>query len=198
MNTDKKQITIASYIEGLIFDLDGTLLDTMPVHYRAWRKSFEKWNFEFSTELFHELAGIPTKKIVEIINEKFSLKLDPMEVEKDKENAYLGLLDEVNPIVPALEIVQKYYNKLLMSIGTGSRRRVAEKTIKAGGLDIYFPVVVTADDVSKHKPHPETFLKCAELMGLIPEKCHVFEDGIQGIEAARSAGMSVTDIREYI
>ncbi len=191
-------IRIEKGVKGLIFDLDGTLVDTMPVHFKAWQKACSQFSFEFTSELFYELAGIPTAEIVRIINTRYSLNLDPETVEHLKESAYMQSLSTVKPIEPVMNLMIAGRDKYAMSIGTGGRKHVAMKTIELSGLDRYIDIIVTADDVTRHKPLPDTFLKCAELMGVAPAACQVFEDGDQGLEAGRAAGMIVTDIRKYI
>ena len=104
----------------------------------------------------------------------------------------------MTPIEPVIALVQKYYGKIPMSVGTGGHREAVEKTLEIIGLRKYFDILVTANDVTKFKPHPETFLRCAELMNVAPADCEVFEDGDLGIEAARRAGMIATDVRGVV
>ena len=101
------------------------------------------------------------------------------------------------PIDPVVEIVKKYHGKLPMAIGTGGNRKAVERTLVLTGLRKYFEIIVTANDVDNFKPHPETFLRCAELMNVDPAHIEVFEDGAQGLEAARMAGMIATDVRTW-
>jgi len=188
----------ASGIRGLIFDLDGTLADTMPVHYRAWEEVASDNGFVYPEDLFYELAGVPTSGITEILNEKFGLDLDIESVVCQKEEAYLKRIGEVRAIEPVVRIVLDNYGKIPMSIGTGGRKRFAWLTLKAIGLEKYFDILVSADDVNVHKPAPDTFLKCAELMGISPEYCLVYEDGDAGIRAASAACMRHVDVRLFL
>ena len=192
------QIEIDPKAKALIFDVDGTLADTMPVHYRTWQEICNMHNFEYPKELFYELAGIPTLKIISILNKKLGCNLEPVSTEKMKRELYIKRINEVVAIKPVVDIVNKYYGKLPMALGTGSNRIVNMHTIKAIGVEGCFDVMVTAEDVTNHKPAPDTFLKCSKEMNVFPEFCQVFEDGKQGLEAARSAGMIVTDVMPYI
>ena len=191
-------IKINDNIKGLIFDLDGTLVDSMQVHYEAWKDMAAYAGYEFPEDYFYSLAGIPTVKIIKILNEKHNVDIDPYELVKVKEESYFKRLDRIKIIEPVFDIVKRYFEVLPMSIGTGGKRDVSLRVIEVLGLDKYFNIMVAAEDVENHKPAPDTFLKCAELMKVSSEYCHVFEDGELGIQAAKTAGMSVTDIRPYI
>jgi len=192
------RMKIEKGVEGLIFDLDGTLVDSMPVHRIAWEEICSAEGFTFTDELFYGYAGIPSEKIFELINKEFGTNFDPVKHSKLKEEAYLKRIDQVKPIEPILKIVEEYHGKMPMSIGTGSPGNDSWRTIRTLGLDKYFDILISKDDVVNGKPDPETFLKCAELMHVRPDRCQVFEDGDPGIKAAIEAGMKVTDVRKYL
>ncbi len=183
---------------GLIFDIDGTLADTMPTHFRSWQKVAERYGFDYQESLFYQLSGMPTGDIVLYLNKHQGTNLDPEEVTRAKNQAYLGINGDIRVIEPVFKIVEANYGKLPMALGTGEYRNIALVNIRLTGLDRYFDKIVTADDVTKSKPDPETFLKCAQLINVPPEFCQVFEDGGAGLEAARRAGMIVTDVRPFI
>ena len=183
---------------GLIFDIDGTLVDTMPIHFRAWQKVAEEYGFEYPETLFYQLAGMPTAAIIRYINKHQVKKLNPEELVKAKNDAYLSLINNIRLIGPVFKIVEEYHGKLPMALGTGEYRKIALVNIRVTGLERYFDKLVTADDVTNSKPDPETFLKCAQLINVSPENCQVFEDGGAGLEAARRAGMIVTDVRPFL
>ncbi len=191
-------LSIDNRAEGLIFDLDGTLVNTMPIHFEAWKKMARNYGFEFTREIFHHYAGIPTRTIISLLSEEMNLSIDPDEATEIKENAFLEHLDRVEPIEMVIDLLKENAGKRPVSVGTGSSRHMADKILHAAGLSDYFSVVVSADDVTEHKPAPETFLTCARHMQVPPEKCQVFEDGDQGLEAARKAGMIPTDIRPFL
>ncbi len=191
-------LTINDNAKGLIFDLDGTLVDTMPIHFEAWKKMSGHYGFEFTEETFYHYAGIPTKKIISLLNEERNLSTDPEEAMLIKEAAFLENLDRVEPVEFVVRLLRENKGQLPVSVGTGSRKHMAEKILEAAGLKEFFSIVITADDVVNHKPEPDTFLACARLMGVEPEHCQVFEDGDLGLEAARRAGMIATDIRPYL
>ena len=184
--------------QALIFDLDGTLADTMPSHYLAWLEVSNANGFHFPEDLFYQLAGTPTFKIVKILNDMFGKNMDPMETHEHKENAFLKHINTIKPISQVMDIAVSHYGKLPMSIGTGGVPDVVSLTIQAIKAEKYFDIVVTAYDVTNFKPAPDTFLKCAELMKIDPKLCEVYEDSDLGLEAARSAGMIATDIRPFL
>ncbi len=191
-------LTVYPGIEALIFDLDGTLADSMPLHFEAWQITAKEFGFDFPKHLFYAWAGIPTIKVTALLNEHLGLGLDIDEVFARREQNYLEMEREMPKIAPVYAFAASQLGKYLFACGTGGTRLLAEKTLAGMGIRHWFPVVVTADDVSAHKPDPETFLKCAEAMGIAPAKCQVFEDGDLGLDAARAAGMAATDVRLFL
>ncbi len=186
-------------IKALIFDLDGTLADTMPYHYRGWNMACRKFGADIDTAFLKKHMGTPGWIIAEEIIKKCKLEGVATVEQLMSEKLIQFYKDHhlVKPIGPVAEIVKKYYGKLPMAVGTGGHREAVEKTLEITGLRKYFDIIVTANDVTNFKPHPETFLKCAELMGVDPQFVEVFEDGDLGIEAAKSAGMIATDVRTW-
>ena len=144
-------------------------------------------------------TGAPGWKIAEDIVEVNGMtgKVSPDEIMNVKLNEFYAIQHKVTPIEPVTALVQRYHGRLPMSVGTGGHREAVEKTLEIIGIRQYFDIIVTANDVKKHKPDPETFLRCAELMNVEPDYCEVFEDGDLGIEAARRAGMIPTDVRTW-
>ena len=193
----KTNLNINPKAKGLIFDLDGTLADTMPIHYIAWKNAAARYGIDFTSELFIELAGIPLYPTVEKLNQIFGKNIDPKEMGDMKEAEFEKNMHLTPEIKIVTDLVRAYHGKIPMAIGTGGARRLAFKTLETIGLKDYFDVVVSYEDVTNYKPHPETFLKCAEQMGVNPVDCEVFEDGRLGIAAAQTAGMMVVDVTEY-
>lgn len=193
----KKNLTINPKAKGLIFDLDGTLANTMPIHYIAWKNAASKYGINYTPELFIQMAGIPVYPSVEKINQIFGTSIDPKEMGDAKETEFEKNMHLTPEIKVVTDLVREYHGKIPMAVGTGGSRRLSLKTLEIIGLKGYFDILVTSEDVTNFKPHPETFLRCAELMGVAPSDCEVFEDGILGIQAAQTAAMMVTDVTEY-
>lgn len=193
----KTDLKVNPKAKALIFDLDGTLADTMPIHYIAWKNAAARYGIDFTTELFSQLAGIPLYPTVEKLNELFGKNIDPKEMGDMKEMEFENNMHLTPEIKVVADLVRKWHGKLPVAVGTGGSRRLSLKTLGIIGLTDYFGILVTSEDVAHFKPHPETFVKCAELMGVAPADCEVFEDGILGIQAARTAGMMVVDVTQY-
>jgi beta-phosphoglucomutase family hydrolase len=183
---------------ALIFDLDGTLSNSLPVHMATWNKVGETYGFKFDPQIMLEMTGRATIEFARHIVEYYGLSVDPEEIVKLKQKSFRDSAQLLEPVDEIITIVKEYHGKLPMAIGTGASRKSTEVQLNELRIARYFDVIVTADDVIRHKPNPDTFLKCAELMGVAPEKCQVFEDGVLGIEAAKKAGMMVTDVRPHI
>ncbi|MRR19612.1 beta-phosphoglucomutase family hydrolase [bacterium] len=185
--------------KGLIFDLDGTLADSMPWHFQAWKKACRRFGMDMDTAFLSDHTGAPGWVIANDIIALYGLtgKVSPEDLIQTKLEEFYPIQHNVTPIAPVIALVKKYHGKMPMSVGTGGHREAVEKTLEVVGIRQYFDIIVTANDVKLHKPHPETFLKCAELMKVAPSECEVFEDGDLGIEAAKRAGMIATDVRTW-
>ncbi len=192
-------ITIEPHIKGLIFDSDGTLIDTMPLHYQAWQEQTQKMSAHFPEELFYELAGVPSDRITEILNEKFGYRLDPQKTTEEKERLFLKkYLSQAKPIDPVIAIAKAHKGRLPMAVATGGIPQVVTLALQVIGLDNFFDAIVTSEDVVNGKPAPDTFLEAARRLNVEPQHCMVFEDSDMGLEAARRAGMVGVDVRPWI
>jgi beta-phosphoglucomutase family hydrolase len=188
---------IPADVRGLIFDCDGTLADTMPLHYRAWTAAMKHHGAEFPEALFWEMAGIPTARIIEMLNERHGWTVPVAEAAALKEQLYVELIHEVKVIEPVAAVVKEYAGKLPMAVATGGTRAIVTRTLSAVGLIQHFQTIVTADDVVHGKPSPDIFIESAKRLGLPPEACLVFEDADLGVQAAVAAGCKVIDIRPH-
>jgi len=190
---------IRSGVKGLIFDLDGTLADTMPYHFIGWEKACKKYGAHIDSSFLRKHTGSPgwiiAREIIKDCGLNGSVTID--EIVNEKLQEFFSVQHLVKPIKPVTDIVKKYFGILPMAVGTGGHREAVERTLEITNLRKYFDIIVTANDVNSFKPHPETFLKCAELMKVDPEFIEVFEDSELGIEAAHKAGMSATDVRSW-
>jgi HAD superfamily hydrolase (TIGR01509 family) len=174
-----------------IFDCDGTLIDSMPLHWHAWRAALTAAGatFEFTEAMHHEFAGMSIPEIVLACNERFGTALDPAAVERGREDYFFQHLSELQPVGPVVALARQAHGRIKLGVASGSARSVVLPELEHLGLTDLFPVIVTASDVARSKPFPDMFLRVAELLGVAPEKCLVFEDGQNGLEAAAAAGM---------
>lgn len=191
-------IEIPKDTKAIIFDLDGTFADTMPLHYEACQLVCNELGFDFPEDFFYAEAGKPTIEVFKNLMKLLNLPYDGSEIGHKKEEEFLKLIPKVVPLKLVEDVAKLYAGKLPMAIGSGGQKHTVDLTLKAIGYTHFFQSVVSADDVVKHKPHPDTFLKCAEEMNVAPEFCVVFEDGDPGIEAAVAAGMKYVDVRDYL
>ena len=181
--------------DGLIFDMDGTILDTEPTHRKAWHQVLEKYGMNFDEAAMVGLNGSPTWHIAQVIINRHQSDLDPYRLAEEKTALLKTMLyDSVQPL-PLVEVVRAYKGRRPMAVGTGSEQSVAVGLLQHLGLLSYFDAIVAADDVKRHKPEPDTFLRCAELIGVTPARCVVFEDADYGLQAACAAGMDAVDVR---
>jgi beta-phosphoglucomutase-like phosphatase (HAD superfamily) len=186
------------HIKGLIFDIDGTLADTMPAHFAASQRAAKEMGFEFPLDYFLSSAGTPTSKVFEaLLVSQGKSHIDAKEATALKEKYYLELIPTILPIPFTMNIVKNYAGKIPMSMGTGGTLEIALPNIEAIKVQQYIPILVSAEDVRRHKPFPDTFLTCAARMGIAPEHCLVFEDAENGFTAAKDAGMEFIDVRQY-
>jgi len=183
---------------GYIFDLDGTLINTMPLHYRAWDSAMREHGLGevLNEDLFYSLGGVPTVRVAELIGAHYGLVVDPLKVEHTKEGFFLTMLNEVAHIAPVVAFARRIAKTHPVSIATGGMPEIALPAIKAAGLDDLFKIVVTPADVGpgRGKPAPDMFLLAAQKMGVPPAQCLVFEDAEPGIRAALAAGMQVVRV----
>lgn len=189
------RIEVPDFVEGLIFDCDGTLVDSMPLHMKAWEHVITSKAGPWDLEFFHSKKGMPEAKIVALYNAEFDLALDPGHAVKDKHEYFRAHASEFKPIPHVLDVVLRYRDLLPMAVVSGGVREIVEFELDALRIKSCFGVILTADDDIKPKPAPDIFLEAARRLRIAPERCQVFEDGDLGLEGARLAGMLATDIR---
>lgn len=192
-----KNLKVNPIAKGLIFDLDGTLIDSMPMHWAGWQAAFRKYGSEIEHDFFFSHAGKASHEIAQILIDKYQTPTTAEAIVDEKQKYVYAHLDEVAVIRPVVKVVEDNFGRIPMAVGTGSDTARAVRMLTNAGLIDKFVAIVSADDVQNHKPHPDTFLRCAQLMGVEPTECEVFEDAEPGLQAAKVGGMIATDVRPY-
>ena len=184
---------------GLIFDCDGTLANTMPIHYRAWSAMLGTQGIPFTEKRFYELGGMPTARIIRLLSEETGIAVGDVDaLVREKEERFLLFLGEVMAIPQVVAIAAAHRNVLPMAVASGGYRDVVRQTLTAIGVGDWFQAIVCAEDTPRHKPEPDVFLEAARRLGVEATKCVVFEDTNIGMEAARRAGMIGVDVRAWL
>lgn len=185
--------------EALIFDVDGTLVDSLPLHRRAWQETMHQFGLKLTEELFRECFGRTSVDLVDFLNHRLSDQLSqPLDAEQvgiAKDKAYLQYIPLLQPIGPVVDVVYRHMDRMPIGVATNESFGIANMVLRSTGLGTCFRALVTVDEVENPKPAPDIFLECAHRLGVKPESCQVFEDSDYGLEAARAAGMIVTDVR---
>jgi HAD superfamily hydrolase (TIGR01509 family) len=192
------EIETPEYIRGLIFDCDGTLVDSMPMHMKGWEHVITMqggaWDFEF----FFSRKGTPEERLVVLYNEHFGATLNPQETVISKHKFCKNYTVELKPIPEVVDVVERFRGKMPMAVASGGVWEIVSLELEAIGIKDSFKAILTADDHLQPKPAPDIFLEAARRLEIAPAHCQVFEDGDLGLEAARLAGMLATDIRLFV
>ncbi|HSH96245.1 MAG TPA: HAD-IA family hydrolase [Roseimicrobium sp.] len=184
-------------IQGLIFDCDGTLADTMPLHWRAWQTVAARHKLHFPEERFYALGGVPSRDILKMLGQEQGIVLDHHAVAHEKEAEYIPLIHQVEPVNSVLAIARENHGKIPMAVATGGTRKVITQVLEHLGILGLFESVVTSEDVKLQKPHPDIFLEAARRIGVDPKLCRAYEDTDLGMQAIRAAGMEAVDVRHF-
>ncbi len=185
-------------IKGLVFDCDGTLADTMPMHWRAWQVITDKYKLQFPQDRFYSLGGVPSKDILKMLAQEQNVTLDHVAAGHEKENAYLPYLSQVQPVHVVVEIAKANYGKIPMAVASGGTQPIIRQVLEHLKILHLFGAVVTSEMVKRQKPAPDIFLEAALRIGVEPQFCRAYEDTDLGLQAIRSAGMEAVDVRELI
>ena len=177
-----------------LFDCDGTLADSMPLHYKAWKKALSEWNCEFEEELFYAWGGMPVAEIVLTLNQRHGLNMPVEGVSRRKESLYFELLPLLKGVPEVLEHVEDAHGRIPFAVVSGSTRESVTASLISLKLLDRFDTLVCAGDYKKSKPDPEAFLLAASRLRVTPEACLVFEDTDMGIQAAEAAGMAAVRV----
>jgi beta-phosphoglucomutase family hydrolase len=180
----------AGPFRAYLFDCDGTIVDSMPLHYVAWKAALAEWNCPFDEDLFYAWGGRPVTAILTSLNEMNQLQMPLEIVAKRKEELYYDQLSTLQAIPEVVEHIEARHGEIPFAVVSGSRRNSVVSSLKHLNLLEKFDTIVCAEDYQNGKPAPDGFLLAAERLGVAPHECLVFEDTDLGIQAATSAGMA--------
>jgi len=173
-----------------LFDCDGTIADSMPLHYIAWKKALSEWNCSFEEPLFYAWGGRPIVEIIATLNQDHGLNMPVEAVAQRKERFYVELLPELTAVPEVLEHIEAQHGRIPFAVVSGSTRESVTASLTALNILDRFDTLVCAGDYAKSKPAPDAFLLAAARLGVVPDACLVFEDTKMGIQAATAAGMA--------
>jgi beta-phosphoglucomutase-like phosphatase (HAD superfamily) len=194
----KADANIISGPKGLIFDCDGTLADTMPLHWRAWQVITTRHKLHLPEQRFYELGGVPSRDILKMLGQEQGIAIDHLAVAREKEAEYLPLVPQVEPIKVVVAIVRENHGRLPLAVASGGTRRIIEQVLSHLGIRDFFSAIVTSEDVTHQKPAPDIFLEAARRIAVPPQLCRAYEDTELGMQAIRAAGMEAVDVRELL
>ena len=185
-------------IKGLIFDCDGTLADSMPLHWHAWRMVTQRHGLHFPEDRFYAFGGVPARDILKLLAEEQGRALDHIAVAHEKEEAYLTSLSQIEPIHAVVEIAQANHGRIPLAVASGGTEKIINLVLARLNIRHLFAAVVTSEMVKNQKPAPDIFLEAAKQIGVEPTFCRAYEDTDLGLTAIRAAGMDAVDVRELL
>jgi beta-phosphoglucomutase family hydrolase len=187
-----------TFPRGIIFDCDGTLADTMPLHWRAWQVIAKRHGFSLPEERFYSLGGVPSRDILRVLSTEQGVPLDPLAVAREKEAVYLPLIAQVEPINTVVGVAREHYGKIPLAVASGGTKSIIEQVLEHLGIRELFQAIVTSEDIVNQKPAPDIFLEAARQLGVPPQFCRAYEDTDLGMRAIRAAGMEAVDVRKLL
>jgi len=192
-----RELDLVRNSQAIIFDCDGTLVDSMPVHFVAWHQTMERHGIVFPEARFYALGGVPSDRIIAMLAIEQGVELDSVAVAHEKEQAFLDRIELLVPIEAVLNVARQNRGVKPIAVASGGVRPIIEKQLEQIAIHDWFDAIVTAEDTTKHKPEPDVFLEAARRLGTEAKYCLVFEDADLGVEAARRAGMQCIDVRSF-
>lgn len=180
-------------IKAVIFDKDGVIIDTKPIHYQVLSSFLMKYNFSVTEEEYSSYTGITSTELFRRLNDKYQKKHDISTMVESFQGQYISTIrenKEIKPIKNVDTLIKKLYDKKLkLAVASSAKMEKIELVLNRFELMKYFEALVSGYEVNNSKPHPDIFLRAAEKIGVKPSECIVIEDSTNGIRAAKAAGM---------
>jgi beta-phosphoglucomutase family hydrolase len=187
-----------AFPQGLIFDCDGTLADSMPLHWQAWQAIAKRHGFKFTKKRFYSLGGVPSRDIVRTLCTEQGVVVDYVAVAHEKELEYLPLIEKIQPIEQIVAVARENFGKIPLAVASGGSHKIINQVLTHLGIQNLFKAIVTNEDVTRQKPAPDIFLEAARRIGVDPKFCRAYEDTDLGVQAIRDAGMEIVDVRQIL
>ncbi|MBW2733290.1 MAG: HAD family phosphatase [Deltaproteobacteria bacterium] len=192
------QDDLTEFFDALIFDCDGTLVDSMPTHYVAWTETLDRYGIAFPEERFYALGGVPATEIITLLAAEAGVRVNAEQLAAERNTRYEGLHKDTMGVEPVIAIARRHRGLLPMAVASGSCLSNVEQALTELGIAGWFDVIVAAEDVRKGKPAPDVFLTAASRLAVNASRCCAFEDTDLGMQAIKRAGMTGVDIRRLI
>lgn len=193
--TEIRDLEPDPHYRALIFDWDGTLANSHTANYEAFAEVMLARGIEIDRSWFDQRTGLSTADMAAAAALPYGRALDIERVKRERDDAYLARLSTVKPIQVIVDILRRHRHHLKTAIASGGQAVTLLPTARAIGLDVLVDCIITLDDTGVGKPAPDIFLKAAQMLGVEPAACLVYEDSDEGIAAAKAAGMDVIDVR---
>ncbi len=187
-----------SHPQAIIFDCDGTLADSMPLHWRVWEAITRRHGLALSQQRFYSFGGMPSREILRVLSTEQGVPLDPLAVAREKEAEYVPLIAQIEPVNRVVGVARENFGRIPLAVASGGTRRIIEQVLGHLGIRHLFEAIVTSEDVLNQKPAPDMFLEAARRLGVAPQYCRAYEDTDLGMRAIRAAGMESVDVRELL
>lgn len=184
---------------GIIWDMDGTIVDTIPIQMEAYKRSFDKFGLKISSEDYLKISSLGGREVFNQICSKYGFQINFNNWYNIKNEIYYQLLEKGISVLPGfIELIKELKNyNFKQALATNSSKKSTEYILKKIGLFEYFDIILTGDDISTTKPNPEIFLKSAEKLGIEKNRCIIIEDSFAGLSAAKKAGMKCIAITAF-
>ncbi|CAP55964.1 HAD family hydrolase [Gluconacetobacter diazotrophicus] len=184
---------------ALIFDCDGTLVDSLPLYLKAWLGAFETVaDHRMAPEWFHGRGGLSEHMVLDLIEAELGRTLDRAAIVRAARQGVLATMADLREIGIVADLARRYRGQLPMAVASSGSREIVTAALSHTGLMTLFDTVVTIDDVARPKPAPDLFLEAARRLDAAPRTCLVLEDSNEGLAAAGHAGMRGLDIRPFL
>ncbi|MEC9282529.1 MAG: HAD-IA family hydrolase [Bdellovibrionota bacterium] len=183
--------------DALVFDLDGTLVDSMPYHNKAWIDTFASFGVQITEDFLFSTAGMGSERLIALVAEKKGITLNIEEVSNKKREMYNQMMPKVDLLAPMMDVVKHYYKKKTMAIVTGGSHTTVDVLLPKLGIEHYFDSIVCADDTKLGKDSVEPYLLAEKQLSVDITKCVFFDDGDVGLEGAKKAGMTVVHVDSH-